>query len=105
MNLIKQLKPMRVLLIGCALLTIVLRPEPGSEVVYEGTQMFTTLLIPVVAPIFFMLLLLDTLMSTIWLTQTEGDEKSRYRNNIIINLTVVGLLLYFWLPFIAALGK
>ena len=105
MNLIKQLKPMRVLLIGCALLTIVLRPEPGSEVVYEGAQMFTTLLIPVVAPIFFMLLLLDTLMSTIWLTQTEGDEKSRYRNNIIINLTVVGLLLYFWLPFIAALGK
>ena len=105
MNFIKKLKPMRVLLIVCALLTIIFRPDPGSAVVYEGTQMFTTLLIPVVAPILFMLLLLDSLMSTIWVTQTEGNEKKRYRNNIIINLTVVVLLLYFWVPYIAALGK
>ena len=104
MNLINQLKPMRVLLVVCALLTIVFRPDPGTAVVYEGTQMFSTLLVPVVAPILFMLLLLDTLMSTIWITQTEGDEKKRYRNNIIVNLTVVGLLLYSWLPYIAALG-
>lgn len=105
MNFIMQLKPMRILLIACALLTIVLRPVPGSDVVYEGVEMFTTLLVPVFAPILFMLVLLDTLMSTIWVTQTEGDEKKRYRNNIIINLTVAGLLLYFWLPYIAALGK
>lgn len=105
MNILKQLKPMRVLLIICALITIVFRPEPGSQAVYEGVQIFTTLLIPVVAPILFMLLLLDTLMSSIWLTQTQGDEKTRYRNNIVINLSVVILLLYFWLPYIAALGK
>ena len=105
MNLIKQLKPMRVLLVVWALLTILFRPEPGSEVVYEGAQMITTLLVPVIAPILFMLLLLDSLMSTIWVTQTEGDEKKRYRNNIIINLTVVGLLLYSWVPYIVALGK
>ena len=105
MNFVKQLKPMRVLLVVCALLTIVFRPEPGSEVVYEGVQMIPTLLVPVLAPILFMLLLLDSLMSTIWVTQTEGDEKKRYRNNIIINLTVVGLLLYSWVPYIVALGK
>ena len=105
MNFIKQLKPMRILLIACALLTIVFRPDPGTAVVYEGAEMFSTLLIPVFAPILFMLVLLDTLMSTIWVTQTEGDEKKRYRNNIIINLVVVLLLLYFWLPYIAALGK
>ena len=105
MNILKQLKPMRVLLILCALITIVFRPEPGSQAVYEGMQIFTTLLVPVLAPILFMLLLLDTLMSSIWLTQTQGGEKTRYRNNIIINLSVVILLLYFWLPYIAALGK
>lgn len=104
MKLLQQLKPMRVLLVVCALLTIMFRPEPGTAVVYEGAQMFTTLLVPVVAPILFMLLLLDTLMSTIWVTQTEGDEKKRYRNNIIINLTVTCLLVYFWIPYIAALG-
>jgi hypothetical protein len=82
-----------------------LRPEPGSEVIYEGAMMITTLIIPVLAPIFFMLLLLDSLMSSIWLTQTTGEERQRYRLNIIVNLSVVALLLYFWLPFIAALGK
>lgn len=105
MNFLKQLKPMRVVLIICALVTIVLRPEPGGEVIYEGVGVVTTLLVPVLAPILFMLLLLDTLMSSIWLTQTEGDEKKRYRSNIVINLTVAALLIYFWLPFFAALGK
>jgi len=105
MKFLKQLKPMRVILVLCALATIVFRPAPGSEVIYEGAQMFQTLLIPVLAPIFFMLLLLDSLMSTIWLTQTSGEEKQRYRMNIIINLSVVALLLYFWIPFISALGK
>lgn len=105
MNFIKQLKPMRILLIVCALLTIVLRPAPGTEAIYEGSQLITTLLVPVIAPILFMLLLLDSLMSSIWVTQTEGDEKKRYRNNIIINLCVVILLLYFWVPYLSALGK
>ncbi|MEJ2143187.1 MAG: hypothetical protein P8Y24_12690 [Gammaproteobacteria bacterium] len=105
MNFIRQLKPLRIVLIVCALLTIVLRPEPGTEAVYEGTQLITTLLVPVLAPILFMLLLLDTLMSSIWVTQTQGDEKKRYRNNIIINLCVAILLLYFWIPYISALGK
>lgn len=105
MSFIKQLKPMRVFLIVCALLTIIFRPDPGTAVNYEGVEMFTTLLVPVVAPIFLMLLLLDSLMSTIWVTQTEGDEKKRYRNNIIINLAVVALMVYAWVPYIVALGK
>lgn len=105
MNIIKNLKPMRVILVLSAIATILLRPEPGSDVFYEGAQMFQTLLIPVLAPILFMLLLLDSLMSTIWLTQTTGEEKQRYRMNIIVNLSVVALLLYFWIPFISALGK
>jgi hypothetical protein len=105
MNFVKQLKPMRILLITCALLTIVFRPEPGTAAIYEGVELIKTVIVPVMAPIMFMLLLLDSLMSTIWFTQTEADEKKRYRNNIIINLSVVGLLLYFWIPFVAALGK
>lgn len=105
MNFLKQLKPLRIVLIASAILTIILRPEPGSEVIYEGIEMIPTLLIPVMAPILFMLLLLDSLMSSIWVTQTEGEEKKRYRNNIIINMTVVVALLYFWIPFIAALTK
>jgi hypothetical protein len=105
MNFVKQLKPMRILLLTCALLTIVFRPEPGSEAIYDGIALITTVIVPVLAPIMFMLLLLDSLMSTIWFTQTAAEEKKRYRNNIIINLSVVTLLLYFWVPYIAALGK
>lgn len=105
MNIFKKLKPMRIVLILCALATIVFRPEPGSEVVYEGVQLIHTVIVPVMAPIFFMLLLLDSLMSTIWLTQTTGETKKNYQLNIIVNLSVVVLLLYFWIPYIGALGK
>ena len=105
MNITKQLQPMRVALLLFAFATILFRPEPGSEVIYEGVELIQSVLVPVMAPIFFMLLLLDSLMSLIWFTQTSGEERQRYLINIIANLSMVALLLYFWIPFIAALGK
>ena len=96
---------MRLLLWFCAIFAIIYRPEPGAEVVYEGVMMFKTLLMPVMAPIFFMLLLLDSLMSTVWITQTMDEEKKRYITNVIINLIVAATLAYSWVPFLASLGK
>lgn len=99
-----QLKPMRVLLLFCALLTIALQPESGTPPVYDGWEMVQTLLIPVLAPLFFMLLILDTLMATLWRSQTSGEERLRYKRIQIADLVAAGLLVLSWLPYFIALA-
>ncbi|TDY00978.1 hypothetical protein [Thiohalophilus thiocyanatoxydans] len=98
-----DLKPLRIALIICALLTIVLQPEPGTSPVYHGREMVSTLLVPVLAPLFFMLMMLDSLIATLWHSQTAGEEQQRYRRIRNTDLIIGGLLLLSWLPYFIAL--
>ena len=98
-----QLKPLRVALILAALLTIVLQPESGTTPEYHGWEMVSTLLVPVLAPLFFMLMILDALMASLWHSQTTGEEQLRYRRIRNTDLIVGGLLLLSWLPYFIAL--
>lgn len=98
-----ELKPLRILLIVCAALTVVLQPEAGASPVYHGWQVIPTLLAPVLAPLFFMLLMLDSLMTSVLRSQSEGEERARYgrvRNTVLI---AGGLLLLSWLPYFISL--
>ena len=103
LELIKQLKPLRVALLLCAVTTMVLKPDNGATAVYNGWEVVPTLLMPVFAVIFFMLLLLDTLMATVWKSQSSGSELLRYRRIQQVNLVATGLLLIIWLPYFIAL--
>jgi len=94
-----QLRPMRVVLVSLALLTLVFKAPSGTEISYEGWDFILTVILPVMAPLFFMVLLLDTLIATIWFTQTKDAEHRRYRLIIIVNLVTASLLVLFWLPF------
>jgi len=100
-----QLKPLRVVLLFCALLTIILQPKLGTPASYSGWEMVQTLLMPALAPLFFMVILLDVLMATLWRTQSVGDEYLRYKRIQFADLAVVILLLIAWIPyFIVLLG-
>ncbi len=102
-QLLIELKPLRIVLILCALLTVILQPEPGASPVYHGWDLVPTLLIPVLAPLLFMLLMLDSLMTTMLRSQSTGEEHARYgrvRNTVL----VAGILvLLAWLPYFIAL--
>ncbi|MDZ7804044.1 hypothetical protein [Thiohalophilus sp.] len=102
-QLLIELKPLRIVLILCALLTVILQPEPGASPVYHGWGVVPTLLIPVLAPLLFMLLMLDSLMTTMLRSQSTGEEHARYgrvRNTVL----VAGILvLLAWLPYFIAL--
>ncbi|MDY6979468.1 MAG: hypothetical protein SV201_06270 [Pseudomonadota bacterium] len=102
-QLLIELKPLRVVLILCALLTVILQPQPGASPVYHGWDVVPTLLIPVLAPLLFMLLMLDSLMTTMLRSQSSGEEHARYgrvRNTVLI----AGILvLLAWLPYFIAL--
>lgn len=102
-SVLYDLRPMRVVLLLVVILTMVFKPAPGTELVYEGWAMITTLLLPVFTPILLMLLWLDSLIAKLWSTQTEGKEQSRYKMIMWVNLSLSIIFIFVWLPYFRAL--
>lgn len=99
----RDLGVLRVALIVLAMVDMVIAPSPGTEAVYSGWQMVSSLIAPVMAPIVFQVLLLDALMARVMLGSASGAERLRYRRIVIVNLVVAGILLLRWLPYFVAL--
>ena len=104
-SILLDLRPMRVVLLLMVLISIVLRPAPGTEIVYEGWPVFASLLLPVFSPILLMLLWLDSLIAKLWSTQTEGKEQKRYKMILRINLTTSLIFILVWYPYFKALAE
>ena len=104
-SLLKDLRPMRVALLLLVLITILFKPQPGTEIVYEGWDVFSTLLLPVFSPILLMLLWLDSLIAKLWSTQTEGSEQRRYKMILRINLSTSIIFILIWYPYFKALSE
>ena len=102
-SFLHDLRPMRAVLLLTVLVSIIFKPAPGTEVVYEGWEVFTTLLLPVLSPILLMLLWLDSLIAKLWSTQTEGQEQRRYKMILRINLILSIIFMAVWYPYFKAL--
>jgi hypothetical protein len=98
-----ELGVLRVALACVTLTAVVLATPPGTEAVYTGWDFVPTVLLPVLAPLILMVLLLDTMMSAIFMIEKEIEERRRYRRIMIANLSLVILLIVRWLPFFMAL--
>jgi len=104
-SFLHDLRPMRILLMTTVLISMIFKPAPGTELVYEGWAVFTTLLLPVFSPILLMLLWLDSLIAKLWSTQTEGEEQKRYKMILRINLSLSILFILVWLSYFQALAE
>lgn len=100
---VRDLGILRLCLLGAVVVTLAMIPAPGTRAIYSGWPLVTTVLIPVLAPMLFMVLLLDALMARVFLVDAEGPARRRFRTVILINLIVAALLLLRWLPYYAAL--
>lgn len=96
--------PLRGLLVLGALGVLALRPPPGTPAAYAGWELVPTLAAPVVAPLVFMTLLLDAMMSAIFMADRQGAERRRYRKLLVIDLAFALALALWWWPYYAALG-
>ena len=103
-SVLLDFRPMRVVLLLMVLVSIVFRPAPGTEIVYEGWPVFSSLLLPVFSPILLMLLWLDSLIAKLWSTQTEGKEQKRYKMILRTNLTMSLIFILIWYPYFKALA-
>ena len=103
-SVLQDLRPMRVMLLLVVVITMIFKPAPGTELVYEGWAVFTTLLLPVFSPILLMLLFLDSLIAKLWSTQTEGAEQKRYKMILRIDLGMSFIFILVWFPYFQALA-
>ena len=104
-SVLLDLRPMRIFLLSLVLISIIFKPAPGTEIIYEGWPVFSTLLLPVFSPILLMLLWLDSLIAKLWSTQTEGKEQKRYKMILRINLSTSLIFILSWYPYFKALGS
>ena len=103
LSILTKLRPMRVVLLSLAILSLIFKAKIGTPVSYDGWPMIETVFIPVMSPLIVMVLLLDSLIATIWFTQTTGNEKNRYRLILGCNLIMVIIMLSIWIPFFIAI--
>ena len=94
---------LRLSLVGLVFLDMALRPLPGTSPDYESTHAVIAMVASAMAPILFMLLLLDAIMTLVYMSSMEAERKRRYALVLIANLMLAGILLVYWLPYFRAL--
>lgn len=96
---------LRLGLLAMVLTDILLRPRPGTTFDYETTSGLVALLAAVMSPILFMLLLLDAIMTGVYLSGMPVARKPVYRAILITDLVLaIGFFLY-WLPYFKSINS
>jgi hypothetical protein len=105
MRFLSALGPLRVMLATAAVGAVVFVTPPGMTPVYFGWPLVTTVLIPVLVPLVFMVLLLDTMMSAIFMIDKQRVARRRYQLIMGVNLTMGVLMLLRWLPYYRSISE
>ncbi len=102
---LRSLGALRVALLLLAVLVILWAPKPGTTQILEGRQILSTLIAPALAPIVFMVLMLDALMGKVMSGSARGAERARYRRIVAANLIAGIVLFLWWTPYFVRLFK
>jgi hypothetical protein len=98
-QLISNIGPLRFMLQVLTLIFVFLSLSVGDTIYYSGWRILTTLVVPALIPIIFFGILLELLMSTVFMVDAEEpDKKARFKTIIKIDLLLVAGLLSFWVP-------
>jgi len=91
---------------GLAIIFIFLSLFVGSKAAYSGWEMIPTLIVPALIPIIFFGMLLELMMSTIFMVDAEEAEKTaRFKTIVIVDVIIVAGILLFWVPALMRLLK
>ena len=98
-KLVSSIGPLRFMLHALTLIFILLSLFVGDTVYYTGWRMLSSLVVPALIPIIFFGMLLELMMSTVFLIDAEEvEKKTRFKTIIKIDLLLVAGLLLFWVP-------
>ena len=98
-----RLGALRVMLLLTILALLFAAPAPGTRPDYHGWGMIPTLIVPTLAPIMFMVLLLDVMMSAVFMVDKRGAERARLKYIVLLELLLAVTLMVVWYPYFRAI--
>ncbi len=103
---IAAFKWLRLSLLALAVLAMLLAPEPQARTVIAWPLIVPTLLAPAIAPLVFMVVLLDLMMAKVMSAGEQDAAKRAHARRVMFadTLAAVGIA-YAYLPFFMALGR
>ena len=100
----KDLGVLRLALLVLGLIGVGFAADPDVEPARQGWRMVTTLVVPALSPMILMVLLFDMLMARVLMSDTEAEQRARYRLVLKTDGVVVAALLLSWMPFFLSLA-
>jgi hypothetical protein len=101
--ILARLGALRIMLVILALALLFAAPAPGTRPDYHGWGMVPTLIVPTLVPIVFMVLLLDVMMSAVFMVDKRGPERARLKYIIFLQLLIAATLMVVWYPYFRAI--
>lgn len=101
-SLISRVGPMRLALLGLAIACYPMVFFADMEP--EGIGIFTAYIVPSVVVMLFFVLMLDALMSRVFMIDAQGQARADRRLRVWLNLAAVGGLLLSWMPYFRDIG-
>lgn len=98
-KVVGRIGTLRFMLQCLAFIFIFLSQSVGTRMVYTGWELVPTLIVPALIPIIFFGMLLELMMSTVFMLDAEEpDKKARFRTIVKIDVVIIAGLLLFWVP-------
>lgn len=94
---------LRLSLLAFVLIDMLARPAPGTTPDYETSHAMIQMMVAALAPILFMLLLLDAIMTLVYMSSMPVERKPTYRLILVSNLVVAIIFFLYWLPYFRSL--
>ena len=101
--ILARLGALRVMLLLTILALLFAAPAPGTRPDYHGWGMIPTLILPTLTPIMFMVLLLDVMMSAVFMVDKRGAERARLKYIVLLELLLAVTLMVVWYPYFRAI--
>ena len=92
---------LRIKLYALALIVIIFSPLPGTAADYQWPGIVVTVVMPALAPLVFMVVLFDAVMSKVVASDASSQRGQRI---FLTGLILASIVLLRWLPYLLALG-
>jgi len=103
LSLVQAFGFLRISLLLFVLIDTLARPSPGTTPDYESSHGMVQMMMAALAPILFMLLLLDAIMTLVYMSSMPAQRKPVYRLILATNLVVAMAFFLYWYPYFRAL--
>ena len=103
-SLIRDMGLLRAMLYAAAVLVIILSPTPGMRVDIEWPAVLTTMVVPALAPLIFMVIAFDLIMSRVVAKGSAEKSAPPLPKFFWIGVGLALIILIRWLPYLLSLS-